>query len=70
MKARQVRSPDLADALALTFAFKEFFDTWSKPKIVRGFEAGLPVPDNYGHNGGPSLDEFDDLSGSAYSWMG
>ena len=70
MKARGVRSPDLADALALTFAFKEFFDSWGKPEVVRGFEAGLPPRDNYGHNGGSSLDDDYDLAGSDYGWMG
>lgn len=42
MKARGVRSPDLADALALTFSVSEFFDTWSKPKQEKGFNAGQP----------------------------
>lgn len=31
MKKRGVRSPDLADAWALTFAFNEFFSTWHEP---------------------------------------
>lgn len=67
MKARNVRSPDLADALALTFAVQEFFDNWNKPKPERGFELG--VPENLGHNGGPSLDD-DYLDASVNSWMG
>jgi hypothetical protein len=40
MKARGVRSPDLADALALTFATQEFFESWSKPDRTKGFAAG------------------------------
>lgn len=32
MQARGIRSPDLADAWALTFAFKEFFESWHEPK--------------------------------------
>lgn len=31
MKKRGIRSPDLGDAVALTFAFREFFDKWSEP---------------------------------------
>lgn len=34
MKKRGVRSPDLADAFALTFAFNEFFSSWTEaPKV-------------------------------------
>lgn len=40
MKARGLRSTDLSDACALTFATKEFFDTWSKPDKPQGFGAG------------------------------
>lgn len=64
MKSRGVRSPDIADALALTFAVREFFDNWGKPKQSRGFEAGIPV-ENYS-----SLDDFDDMGGSSHGWMG
>lgn len=69
MKARGVRSPDLADAIALTFAVTEFFDTWSKPKQERGFVSGVPETDMIGHNGGPALDDWDH-GNSAYGWMG
>lgn len=31
MKKRGVRSPDLADAFVLTFAFNEFFERWHEP---------------------------------------
>jgi len=70
MKARGIRSPDLADAMALTFAVQEFFATWTKPKEVRDFTTGLdPMK---GHNGGPPLDDFDDYSmdNCDSSWMG
>lgn len=40
MKARGVRSPDLADACALTFATREWFDTWSTPAKSKGFGTG------------------------------
>lgn len=43
MKARGVRSPDLGDALALTFATKEFFAEWTKPDQKTGFGAGEPI---------------------------
>lgn len=69
MKKRGLRSPDLSDSLALTFAFKEFFDTWSKPRLAKSFEAGSVDP-MLGHNGGPAFDDnFDDLSGVGTAWM-
>lgn len=37
MKKRSVRSPDLADAAALTFAFKETFANWDEPAKVSSF---------------------------------
>lgn len=40
MKGRGVRSPDLGDALALTFSQKEFFATWSKPREQEGWAVG------------------------------
>jgi len=72
MKARGVRSPDLADALALTFAVKEFFASWNKPKVGRSFETGAETR-MVGHNGGPPLDDFDaydPLAGCDTGWMG
>ena len=41
MKARGLRSSDLSDACALTFATEEFFDTWSRPTPERGFGIGV-----------------------------
>lgn len=60
MKARGVRSPDLADALALTFAVQEFFENWNKPREVRDFTSGADRM--IGHNGGPAMDDLDDYS--------
>lgn len=37
MRKRQVRSPDLADACALTFAFSEHFTNWSEPAIASSY---------------------------------
>jgi hypothetical protein len=68
MKSRGVRSPDLGDAIALTFAVKEYFDTWSKPTGERGFNVGLDPM--IGHNGAPGIDEYDSLADNDYGWMG
>lgn len=68
MKSRGIRSPDLADAIALTFAVQEYFDTWSKPKKPKGF--GVGAPEMLGHNGGPALDDFvGHGEGGSYGWM-
>jgi hypothetical protein len=40
MKARGLRSSDLADACALTFATREFFNQWSSPKKANGWQSG------------------------------
>jgi len=40
MKARGLRSPDLSDACALTFATREFFETWQSPTKAQGWSAG------------------------------
>lgn len=40
MKARGLPSSDLSDALALTFAVREFFDTWTKPQEPKGWGLG------------------------------
>jgi hypothetical protein len=60
MRARGVRSPDLADAVALTFAVQEFFNEWSKPK-------------NEGEFGSwdidTELDRMSDLDNSPTAWM-
>jgi hypothetical protein len=40
MKARGLRSSDLSDACVLTFATREFFETWSPPEKAKGWGAG------------------------------
>jgi hypothetical protein len=37
MKTRGVRSPDLADALALTFAFNEYISQYTNAPVVQSF---------------------------------
>lgn len=37
MKARNVRSPDLADSLALTFALNEFIEKYTQPQAVPAY---------------------------------
>lgn len=69
MKSRGLRSPDLADACALTFAAREYFDTWSKPSGSSGFTQGtesrkVEVRDLTSGGSGQSL------SFGANSWMG
>jgi hypothetical protein len=73
MKGRGLRSSDLSDACALTFAVTEFFDTWSKPRPQKGFATGAPAM--IGHNEGPALDDsagfgIDRGGGSDHGWMG
>lgn len=63
MKARGVRSPDLGDALALTFAVQKFFETWSKPDQPTGFAVGRApahTETRISSNSG---------GGSPYGWM-
>jgi|SRR6185369_9740694 len=78
MKARGLRSSDLSDACVLTFATREFFDTWSKPEKPVGFGAGRDPRDGIGGNGGPKLidntggnawDLPDYDGGGGYGWM-
>lgn len=75
MKARGLRSCDLSDACALTFAVQEFFDTWSKPVTPQNWGVGS-TPDMRGYNGGSSLMDdpwamSDDWgSSSSTDWMG
>jgi len=59
MKAIGIRSPDLADALALTFAVQEYFSEWGKPKIDTNF-GSWQMPQETA-----AMSE-----GSATSWMG
>lgn len=69
MKGRGLRSSDLSDACALTFAVNEFFDTWAKPKPDRGFKTG--APDMMGNSGASSFeDNFEGAADGASGWMG
>lgn len=61
MKSRGVRSPDGADALALTFFTREFFSEWSAPKKATGFTKGV----DYSHQSRDMSNNTD-----PYSWMG
>lgn len=71
MKARGLRSSDLSDACALTFATREWFDNWSKPERPKGWGAGVTPDERMGHNGGPALqdDAWDSGDTGAYGWM-
>lgn len=71
MKLRGLRSSDLSDACALTFATREWFDNWSKPERPQGWGAGVTPDERMGHNGGPALqdDAWDSGDTGAYGWM-
>lgn len=66
MRKRQVRSPDLADAAALTFAFSEHFERWNEPVKQPGY-GDIDAPHNMGHNGGSPLDQ--ELLANSHGWM-
>lgn len=68
MKKRGIRSPDLADALALTFAFKEYLQDYHQPAKVVGYGNvdAVQHQQHFEH-------AYDDSYGSgdgAYGWMG
>lgn len=71
MKARGLRSSDLSDACALTFATKEWFDTWAKPERPKGFGAGAAPNELIGHNGGPAFQDetWDNSDSGGFGWM-
>lgn len=61
MKARQVRSPDLGDSVALTFASVEFIAKYTTPK--------QPTP--FGDvDSAPEQDIQTEYGGGSYGWMG
>jgi hypothetical protein len=72
MKARGIRSSDLSDACALTFATKEWFNNWKTPDKPKGFSAGIDQNEQFGQlqvidrSGDP--DRWD-YSGNT-AWMG
>ena len=59
MKRRKVRSPDLADSVALTFAFNEYLDNYSQPATVQPF--GSP-------ESGPQVHSYTEVIGPQ-GWM-
>lgn len=63
LRARGVRSPDLADSLALTFALNEFIDKYSAAKAQPSF-GHLDIPKSQ-----PQPVSRED-SGGMYGWMG
>lgn len=74
MKTRGIRSSDLSDACALTFATKEYFENWKAPKRQTGFEAGIDENEQFGEvriidrTGGGAPDRWDYTGND--SWMG
>jgi hypothetical protein len=64
MKKRGVRSPDLADAVALTFAFNEFFDNYSEPAKV------VPFGNIEGPAQKPVTGYYDPATLGETGWMG
>lgn len=70
MKARGLRSSDLSDACALTFATKEWFDTWTSPDKSKGFGAGVKLREVAGAGIGDHDRFFEADVPSDYGWMG
>lgn len=73
MKARGLRSSDLSDACALTFATREWFDSWTTPEKPKGFGAGIDQNEQFGEwkkidRTGDDPDRWDYSGDSA--WMG
>lgn len=64
MKRRGVRSPDLADALALTFASNEFFRDYHMPKTTTVYEQDRQLGQ------APSATVYNELPAGRYGWMG
>jgi hypothetical protein len=73
MKARGLRSSDLSDACVLTFATREWFDSWTTPEKPKGFSAGIDENEQMGEwkkidRTGGDPDQWDYSGDSA--WMG
>ena len=69
LKARGIRSTDLSDALCLTFSVAEFFDSWNKPKPVKGFAVGEPENNFVSDQPFDDFSGHDPLAGVDYGWM-
>lgn len=70
MKARGLRSSDLSDACVLTFATKEWFDTWATPEKSRGFGAGVKLREVAGAGIGDHDRFYEAEVPGDYGWMG
>lgn len=73
MKARGLRSSDLSDACALTFATREWFDHWKSPEKPKGWGPGIDQNEQFGEvkiidRTGNDPDRWDYSGDSA--WMG
>jgi hypothetical protein len=73
MKARGLRSSDLSDACALTFATREWFDNWKAPEKPKGWGPGIDENQQFGEwrkidRTGDDADRWDYSGDSA--WMG
>lgn len=75
MKARGLRSSDLSDACVLTFATREWFDSWKSPAKPKGWAPGVDENQPFGqwkridHAGIGDNDGYFEYSGND-SWMG
>lgn len=75
MKARGIRSSDLSDACALTFATREFFESWKAPEKPKGWGAGIDETEQFGklqvidRTGVGDHDRFFEYGGDD-AWMG
>jgi hypothetical protein len=71
MKTRGIRSSDLSDACVLTFATREWFDTWNKPSKAEGFSAGSAPNELIGQrDNSPMNDDWENRDVGSYGWMG
>lgn len=72
MKVRGIRSSDLSDACVLTFATREFFDQWNKPKQQSGWNVGASPEqplDRFTNRGYEPAFEDDQGYSSPGGWM-
>jgi hypothetical protein len=74
MKARGLRSSDLSDACALTFATREWFDSWKTPEKPKGWAPGIDQNEQIGEwkkidRTGDANEDRWDYTGDA-AWMG
>lgn len=70
MKARGLRSSDLSDACALTFATREWFDSWTKPEKPKGFGAGMELKEVTAAGIGDNGRFWEAETSGDHGWMG